>query len=403
MYNTRKLRALFIIPTDYASLQAKGVAWIMNERDEGGYLERVITIHPTASQTQTIQITSTQQLFEFKEFFLPGTSRFRLLRLPHHAIHLFRLYRAIRQLMKREKIDFIRAFDPLFTGFLAWLVTRGTRSPYCVSIHADYDKRFELSASEGNTLFGSRRLARRLETFLLNRAQAVMPIRESIGKKVAENGVDLKRIRILPHGIDLRLFRNPPSGSLRQQLNIPTEVPILSFAGRLSRDNYVYDLLELAQGLCSSKTAFHLVVVGDGPEKQALYRYIEAEGLSAYVTLLGFQPRELVIELRKESAISLCLMGGFSLIEAAAAGHPTIAYDVEWHYELVKTRETGWLVPEGDKQALIDAVRYLLNHPDEAERMGQAARALALERHDLEKTSELKRRYYRDLVEAANR
>jgi len=34
-------------------------------------------------------------------------------------------------------------------------------------------------------------------------------------------------------------------------------------------------------------------------------------------------------------------MGGFSLIEAGAAGNPMIAYDVEWHYELVEIIVTG--------------------------------------------------------------
>jgi len=39
-------------------------------------------------------------------------------------------------------------------------------------------------------------------------------------------------------------------------------------------------------------------------------------------------------------------MGGFSLIEAYAAGRPVVSYDVEWHSELVKNNETGFLIPE---------------------------------------------------------
>jgi hypothetical protein len=62
---------------------------------------------------------------------------------------------------------------------------------------------------------------------------------------------------------------------------------------------------------------------------------IQSKNLQKLIRIIGFQSRDFVISLRKESALALCLMGGFSLIEACAAARPVIAYAVEWHLELV--------------------------------------------------------------------
>ena len=396
-----KPRALYLIPTDYDSLLQKGVAQVLNDRDENGFLERVITVHPFATQERVLDITPSHRLYEFKERFLPFCSRFKLLRAPHHLAHTVRVLRRMAEIIDDEHLNFIRAFDPVFTGLLAWLLTRLRRKPLCISIHADYDKRFELDAAEGGaTVMGSRRLARFLEHFTLSRADLVMPIRETLAQKEIRNGISASKIRVIPHGIDLTPFRKVPSVNIRQLYGIAAQIRILSFAGRLSKENYIYDILELAVRLKKTRSDFAILMAGDGTERSAFESRVRDSGLQDTVKVLGSVSRETVYALRQSSDISLCLMGGYSLIEACAAGHPVVAYDVEWHSELVKTKITGWLVPEGDIAALTEAVSYLMEHPEESRRMGEAAKTLAFERHDIQKTNALKCSYYLELLQS---
>lgn len=91
-------------------------------------------------------------------------------------------------------------------------------------------------------------------------------------------------------------------------------------------------------------------------------------------------------------------MGGYSLIEACAAGCPVISYDVEWHSELVKNRETGFLIKEYDIDGATEALNWLLEHPVDSETMGQRAKKLAFEHHDLKNTSAIKIRWYSELL-----
>ena len=392
-------RILFLVPADYEELLQKGAAFTLAEKEENGFFERVITVHPSAHRTQVLDLSPVQRLYEFREFFLPGGDRNKLFRYLHHFFHVFRLMRNIVRIVDQERINLVRANDPHFNGLLAWLLSLIRPIPFCISLHADYDKRHELDSQHTPTLFGSRRIARRLEKFLFRRANLVIPIRFSLAKKIEAYGVPLSLIRVIPHGIDLAPFRSKSTVSVRESLGISESNHLLSFAGRLSKENYVYDILHLAVELKKKRSDFVIVMAGDGPEKEGIKNFVAQHQLDTNIKLIGFQPRDYVISLRQESTISLCLMGGYSLIEACAAGRPVITYDVEWHSELIKNGETGCLIPEGNGDELIRSVESLLAHPALADRLGTRAKELAFERHDVAKTSAIKRKCYQELLE----
>jgi len=75
----------------------------------------------------------------------------------------------------------------------------------------------------------------------------------------------------------------------------------------------------------------------------------------------------------------------FSITEAFAAGKPVIASDLGGMTELVKDGELGLLVPPGDVKALVEAMRWVVDHAKEAKDMGQSAREYALREHSAER------------------
>jgi glycosyltransferase involved in cell wall biosynthesis len=146
-----------------------------------------------------------------------------------------------------------------------------------------------------------------------------------------------------------------------------------------------------AKRLSKIRDDFIVLFVGDGPEGVRLKTLVKECNLTSVVMFAGFQPREVVISIQRHSFIALCLKGGFSLIEACAAGCPPISYNIEWHYELVKNGETGFLVKENDLDSLTKAAIYLLDHPREAKEM-----------HNISHTSEVKKYCYRKLLKLKN-
>ena len=73
-----------------------------------------------------------------------------------------------------------------------------------------------------------------------------------------------------------------------------------------------------------------------------------------------------------------------SILEAFAAGKPVIASDLGGMTELVKHRERGLLVLPGDVRALAEAMQWVVTHPAEAAKMGEAAYRYAKEAHGAE-------------------
>jgi glycosyltransferase involved in cell wall biosynthesis len=69
---------------------------------------------------------------------------------------------------------------------------------------------------------------------------------------------------------------------------------------------------------------------------------------------------------------------GMVLVEAGLAKCALIGTDVGGIRDIVRPDRTGILVPPNDPEALAEALRALLGHPEQARRLGEGARAEAL-------------------------
>lgn len=391
---------LFIVPADYDELKEKGVEGMIFERDEHGFFEKVITVHPVARKTQTIHLNACHEVHEFGLDLVAGARGIKFLRVIQYPFQFFRVAFAVIKLSRAHRISLIRANDPYWMGLLALLGSRVCGIPFCVSIHADYDRVMRLDPSISmSTVLGSYKLAKLLSRMVLARAALILPIRETLREKLIEGGITADRVRVIPHGIDLTYFRNSTTTNFRARFHIGKGKRILSFVGRLSKENYIDDVLEITRRLGALRDDIVVVIAGGGKEEARIKALIESDKvLTKCVLMTGFQPQSVCKDLRKDSDVSLCLMAGFSLIEACAAGSPVISYDVEWHYELVKSEETGFLIQEGNIDQAVAAINWLLDHESEAAKMGANARRLAFARHDKMNTSAIKVRCYEEVL-----
>jgi glycosyltransferase involved in cell wall biosynthesis len=391
---------LFIVPDEYETLKKKGVDSMILERDEDGFFGKVITLHPCCSKTRSISLNKSHEIYEVGFDLIPESEHWRLLMYAQYPAHFFRVIWNTVKLVKKYRINLIRANDPFWMGLFGYLTSRICRIPFCVSIHADYEKRMALDKGISIVkVFGSYKLAKLLARFILSKADRVMPIRETLGVQAVANGADIEKIRVIPHGIDLSPFRLLPAHNIFDRFGVDPGRKIISFAGRLTSENYVNDILDIARKLQEKRQDFTIVIAGGGKEESRIkYEVFSDAILERHVFLLGFQPKDICFDLRRASDVSLCLMAGFSLIEACAAGRPVVSYDVEWHYELVKSNQTGFLIPEHDVNGAVEALDWLLDHPGVSEEMGKKAKALAFEHHDLKSTSKIKIMCYSELL-----
>jgi glycosyltransferase involved in cell wall biosynthesis len=392
-------RILFLVPADYEALRRKGVERGILERDEGGFFERVVTVHPLADSKRTIDLGSVHRIHEYPLGRGLGSSQASVVDRLSAIVRLVPLFRAVVEIARAERVDLVRATDPYLMGLLAWWTSRSLGIPFCVSLHADYDKRFALTPKRGAGRW-LRRLARMIPSFVVPKADMLLPIREHMVGWMMAAGAERDAIRVIPHGIDLAAFSSPVPADVRAQLEIPEGATVISFVGRLAGDNYVADVVDAVERFLRRRRDAVFVLMGEGPEEDTIrHRLLDHAEFAAGVRILPFQPYERVIALRRLSAASLCLMGGFSLIEACAAGSVPIAYDVEWHRDLVKDGVTGFLVREHDIDAVVAALEEVIADPARAAAMGREARRAAFEQHDLQATSKIKQACYAEILD----
>ncbi|MFH1913135.1 MAG: glycosyltransferase [Pseudomonadota bacterium] len=293
-----------------------------------------------------------------------------------------RILLAAIRIARLEPVSIIHARSPYQPGLIGVAASWLLGAPLCISIHSDYEKREALQAGTIPRILGSVWLSRRAERFCYAHATRVLPIRESMVPHIEGVGCPPSKIRLWPHGVNLTAFTLPAEESVRDHFGLPEDARIISSVGRLVDENYAYDLLDICKAVVAMRPDTYCLICGTGEREESMRQAVQQAGLGERILLPGNVPLKLSYEIRKQSDVNLSLMGGFSLIEACAGGKPAIAYDVEWHYELVKNDETGLLAPEHAVDLVIERIIHYLDNPQLAALHGEAGKALAFARHD---------------------
>lgn len=304
------------------------------------------------------------------------------------------------RLIRKYQLTLIHANSPYVPGLLGVILSRLTGLPVCVSIHADYPKSESLQGNVIPRILGSLRISRVVERFVYRSADRVLPIRAHMISHLEQAGCRPEKIRVFPHGISLTEPQDRPSIDVFEQFGIPAGSRLICSASRMERENYCDDLVDISLRLVQHHPDVICVLCGAGSQLESLRQRVATEENAERILLPGNVPHETVLQLRHDAQVNLCLMGGFSLIEAAQAGRPVIAYNVEWHHELVESGRTGFLVSEHDIDEVVTRVEELLRDPDTAARMGDAARQRAIDHCSLDQANQTKRAIYRELAHA---
>ena len=177
------------------------------------------------------------------------------------------------------------------------------------------------------------------------------------------------------------------------------EMPVIVFIGRLVTTKGVRLLLEAATFLRDQNWQGELVIIGDGPEREALEQFSRDAQLPA-VRFVGFlSPERMEAALTEASAIVVPSLGGevFGLVvvENMLRALPVVAPDLGAFVEVLG--DTGVLFRTGDAHDLARALQQVLDGPEFADSLGQRARQRALEMFNQRRMIQAHARLYRDL------
>lgn len=229
---------------------------------------------------------------------------------------------------------------------------------------------------------------------------AIVAISSAVREVLLHAGVDERKIRLIESGADVSRFEQAvPDPGLRASLGIDASLPIVCAAATLAERKGIRHLIDAASVLGARSAPVHLIIAGDGEQRNELESFAREKGVSA--SFLGFRDDMPAILASSDvfAMPSLAEGLGVAVLEAMAAGRPVVASAVGGLRESVLDGVTGFSVPPANPEALAEAIARLIANPSMAAQFGAAGRARARSNYSLENMARKNEALYVELVE----
>lgn len=212
----------------------------------------------------------------------------------------------------------------------------------------------------------------------MHRADAVIALSSQLADELRVACFSPMRIVRIPNGVDHHRFVPVDETTRRaRQAALGAAGPVLTFVGRLHAQKDVAALLHAAARLQEEWPQIHVLLVGEGPEEDALRRLAGELGLKEQVSFTGSVADVIPYLDATDVFVHPSRAEGMpgSLLEAMACGLPCVATHIGGTVDIITDGENGFLVPPGDAWSLGAAIARLLEDPALARRLGARARA----------------------------
>ncbi len=190
-------------------------------------------------------------------------------------------------------------------------------------------------------------------------------------------GLRAPDVRVIPPGMAVEHKPVPAKEELFAELSLPPHARVLAITAQLAPRKAVKEMIWVFDLLRVLQDEVRLLVIGDGPERPALDRFIRLASTPEHVRMLG--PRadatrllpaaEVVWHAGDEASAPV------AVLEAMAAGLPVIADSTTGCQEAITDGQNGLLVGAKARTDRVRATQRLLEDADCRARLGQAAQA----------------------------
>ncbi len=308
-------------------------------------------------------------------------------RLLNIGVFLFRLLARSNRVVREFQPDLVIASSTYpMDSWVARYMARRARCPWIYEVHDLWPlSLIELSGMSPYHPFAL--LCDWADRAAYRTADTVVSMLPKVHQHMAERGLDLQRLRIVPNGIAVDDWSEAPQ-ALRSDVQACLDqarqrgLAVVGYAGSMGRPNALDVLLDAAAQMRDEPVCF--VLVGDGHERAHLIQRVAREGLSR-VHLLPPIPKDQIPSLLAQVDVAYIGWQRVPLYRFGIAPNKLMDYmmagcvvlhSVEAGNDPVQEAGCGLTVPPGDPQAIAQGLRCLLALPlEQRQAMGQAGRA----------------------------
>lgn len=288
-----------------------------------------------------------------------------------------------RRRLRAFKPDLIHVHHPFWLGSMGLFMGRRLKVPVIYTYHTRLEHYAHFVPLPG-ALFRNL-ISHYLIKRFSNRCQGVIVPTHSAEEYLRMIGVKTPTL-VQPTGIDVARFAQVEESALealRERLGVDPSSKILISVSRISKEKNIGFMLEaLAELKAQGHADFHLLLIGDGPDRGAIQTKIDSLKLTAQATLVGAVPPEqmaLYYHLGDMFVFaSTSETQGMVILEAMSAGLPVVAVRSSGIDDVIRQGVNGFKTPQ-NRQAWGQQVVALTEDAELREQLSQQARQFAEE------------------------
>jgi len=227
----------------------------------------------------------------------------------------------------------------------------------------------------------AREFFKRCERFAARRCHALISVADAMTELlVAAKIAPRERFTTIYSGMEVEPFLAADEGrdALRAQLGYGPQHVVIGKVARLFHLKGHADVIRAARTVCQQYPQARFLFVGDGILRSELERQAQDAGLADAIRFVGLIPPSEVARYigAMDVVVHASLREGLARVlpQGLIAGKPVISYDVDGAREVVKSGETGFLIPPQDVSALAGALNQLIADPALRTKLGAEGR-----------------------------
>jgi len=272
-------------------------------------------------------------------------------------------------------------------------------------VHAHMARDYPLAAYAARTNAGSSLIVTRhvlfplsrLHRITLSRAARIIAVSQAVASRLKSDAiVPAEKISVVLNGIDTARFSKARAKFDRRQFlehwKLPADSLLVGTVGELTPLKGQEEILRAGLQLLKQLPQTHFIIAGIDHSREQQHRtrleqLIKELNLAPHVSLVGWLDdlAGLYCALDVFVSASHTESFGLAIAEAMASGTAVVATETEGASELIKTGETGRLVPIGNVDTLTESILLLLEDKEKRVRLGGAAQQAAAANFSLDR------------------
>jgi glycosyltransferase involved in cell wall biosynthesis len=229
-----------------------------------------------------------------------------------------------------------------------------------------------------------------LDTYALRLCKTVIAVSQDIKDKLVHSGIKPSRVVVIPNAVastsgkdKLQVRRQ----ERRKSLGFAPDDYVVGYLGRLSEEKGLKYLIEAIAELRNAYYPLKLLIVGDGPERQALEQLVNSRGLETITVFAGFQEDiESWLSVFDVFILPSITEGTpLALLESMAIGVPVLATAVGGVPKVITSGFNGMLLSPGNPREIGEKIKWLKDRPDLMRQFGRAGIDTIKARYSIDK------------------